>query len=125
MSEKQPIKFVSGKLSDEANPRPRATMDDWERQQVFREMVVSLLRNGPLSHRRRRQIIQYAAALNITPVLAGRLIDEAHRSCPVPIQNRKRAFLSHVWADERSTRSVPAFLALLAIAIVVMVVSAS
>lgn len=54
-------------------------MDAWERQQTFREMVVTLLQNGPLSTRRRRQLVQYAAALKINPVLAGRLIAEARR----------------------------------------------
>jgi len=54
------------------------TMDAWERQQVFREMVARMLRDGPLSARRRRHLVQYAAALDINAVLAGRLIDQAH-----------------------------------------------
>ena len=70
-----------------AEPRPstngqtrgRPTMDAWERQQVFREMVAGQLRNGPLSGLRRRQLVQYAAVLDINAVLAGRLIAQARK----------------------------------------------
>lgn len=55
-------------------------MDAWERQQIFREMVTLMLRNGPLSTRRRRQLVQYAAALNINARLAGRLIEQARKN---------------------------------------------
>lgn len=63
-------------VSDETTA-PRPNMDAWERQQVFGEMVTLMLRNGPLSTRRRRQLVQYAAALHIKAALAGRLIEQA------------------------------------------------
>lgn len=71
------------------NPKPPTadqsaspTMDAWERQQVFREMTVSMLRHGSLSPRRRKILVQYAANLAIKPVLAGRLIEQARRLAP-------------------------------------------
>jgi hypothetical protein len=67
-------------IPDNSNQRkPATTMNAWERQQVFREMVLHQLRNGPLSRRRRKTIVQYAACLGINAVLAGRLVQEAQR----------------------------------------------
>ncbi len=66
--------------------RPRV-MDDWERQQVFRDLVIQLLRNGPLSSRRRQELVRYAAMLGINGVLAGRLVRQARnisRESPPP-----------------------------------------
>jgi hypothetical protein len=57
---------------------PKAKMDDWEKQDIFRQMVVQLLRNGPLSQRRRRILVQFAAGLGLTATQAGRFIEEAH-----------------------------------------------
>ncbi len=52
-------------------------MNAWEKQEIFREMVVQMLRNGPLSQRRRKLIVQYAAGLGLSAIQAGRFIEEA------------------------------------------------
>ncbi len=52
-------------------------MNVWERQQLFRELAVLEMRHGPLTRRRRRQLVQYAACLEINAVQAGRLVEEA------------------------------------------------
>jgi hypothetical protein len=52
-------------------------MDAFERQQIFREMAVGQLRNGPLSTRRRRTLVQFAAGLGINATQAGRLVQQA------------------------------------------------
>lgn len=87
-------------------PAPRSSsrkLDPWESQQIFREMAVSLLGRGTLSSRRRRMLVQYAAALGINAVLAGRLLEQARaeharrvaaavaslRFVPVPVQRPK------------------------------------
>lgn len=57
----------------------RPTMDAWERQQVFGEVVVLELRNGRLSTLRRKRLVQYAATLDISATLAGRLIEQARK----------------------------------------------
>lgn len=54
-------------------------MDAWERQQIFREMVVQQLSNGPLNRNRRRRLVQYAAGLGINATQAGNLIQQAYR----------------------------------------------
>ncbi len=58
-------------------------MDAWERQQIFREMVIQQLRNGPLNRNRRRQLVRYAAGLGINAVQAGHLIQQAHHQANV------------------------------------------
>ena len=63
-------------MNDRDVDRPQV-MDEWERQQVFRDLVVQLLRNGPLSSRRRQELVRYAATLGINGVLAGRLVTQA------------------------------------------------
>ena len=57
--------------------RGGVVMDTWERQDVFREMVAGVLRNGELTVRRRRQLVAYAASLGISAVQAGRLVSQA------------------------------------------------
>ena len=68
-----------------------AEMNAFERQQIFREMVVQQLRNGPLSRIRRRRIVQFAAKLGITAVLAGRLVQEAQRAQPARTSARDKS----------------------------------
>lgn len=46
-------------------------------RRVFREMALWELHNGVLNARRRRRLVQYAAALHLSAVDAGRLIQEA------------------------------------------------
>lgn len=60
--------------------RDAMPMNAWERQQIFREMVVHQLQQGRLSTGRRKRIVQYAACLGIDARLAGRLVQEAHRT---------------------------------------------
>lgn len=71
----------------ETNPR----MDAWEKQQVFRDMVVAVMRDGRMSQRRRRQLVRYAACLDINAVQAGRLVQQAR----------------HVFENERIAAAVP------------------
>ena len=73
----EPLRSTDPLSQETASPRP--AMNAWERQQIFREMVTLMLRNGPLSARRRRHLVQYAAALHINAALAGRLIEQARR----------------------------------------------
>lgn len=47
-----------------------------EGRQIFREMVRAEARNGRLDARRRKRLIQYAAALLLTPVEAGQIVGE-------------------------------------------------
>ncbi len=42
--------------------------------EIFKEMVRAELRNGPLAARRRKRLIQYAAALQLRPLEASRII---------------------------------------------------
>ena len=51
-------------------------LTDSEGRQIFREMVRSEARDGQLSDRRRRRLIQYAAALNLKPLEASRIVTE-------------------------------------------------
>jgi hypothetical protein len=53
---------------------PRLTQE--ESRNIFREMVRGETRNGPLNHRRRKRLIQYAAALELTAVEAGGIVTE-------------------------------------------------
>lgn len=43
---------------------------------IFREMVRAEARNGQLSDLRRKRLIQYAAALQLTPLEASRIVTE-------------------------------------------------
>lgn len=52
-------------------------MSPHDLQTVFREAAKWELSNGSLSQRRRKRLVQYAAALQISAVDAGRLIQEA------------------------------------------------
>lgn len=47
-----------------------------EGRQIFREMVRAEARNGLLDARRRKRLIQYAAALLLTPLEAGQIVTE-------------------------------------------------
>lgn len=47
--------------------------------QIFQGMVRAECRNGALSPLRRRRLIQYAAALQLTPVEAGKIVSEISR----------------------------------------------
>jgi hypothetical protein len=51
---------------------------------IFREMVRGEARNGRLSATRRKRLIQYAAALQLTPVQAGRIVTEVCREFDHP-----------------------------------------
>lgn len=62
-----------------------------EGRTIFREMVRGETRNGPLNARRRKRLIQYAAALELTAVEAGRIVtqvcqEEALRRGETPIE---------------------------------------
>jgi len=50
-----------------------------EGREIFREMVRAETRNGPLSPTRRKRLIQYAAALQLTPMDASRIVSEVTR----------------------------------------------
>ena len=50
-----------------------------EGREIFREMVRAETRNGPLNPIRRRRLIQYAAALKLTPLEASQIIAEVCR----------------------------------------------
>ena len=54
------------------HPMPAA-----QARRVFREMALWELHNGALTARRRRRLVKYAAALHLSAVDAGRLIQEA------------------------------------------------
>lgn len=78
---------------------PKLTQE--EGRTIFREMVRGETRNGPLNTRRRKRLIQYAAALELTAVEAGRIVtevchEEALRRGETPIQ--MPASSSHVVA---------------------------
>lgn len=73
------LTLVPAESGGNADDRPRPTMDAWERQQTFREMVARHLMNGSLTRARRKSIVQYAAMLGINAVLAGRLLEQARR----------------------------------------------
>lgn len=51
-----------------------------ECHQIFKEMVRAELRNGPLAPRRRKRLIQYAAALHLKPLEASRIITSISRA---------------------------------------------
>ncbi len=53
---------------------PKLSRDEGRR--IFREMVRAESRNGQLSDLRRRRLIQYAAALQLTPLEASRIVTE-------------------------------------------------
>ena len=50
-----------------------------EGREVFREMVRAEMRNGYLSPTRRKRLIQYAAAFDLTPIEAGKIVTEVYR----------------------------------------------
>jgi hypothetical protein len=50
-----------------------------EGRQIFREMVRTEARNGRLSDTRRKRLIQYAAALSLTPLDASRIVTDVCR----------------------------------------------
>ncbi|MCH7813546.1 MAG: hypothetical protein IID40_05950 [Planctomycetes bacterium] len=60
-----------------ARTRP---MSRYERHKIFRAMATWELSNGRLSTWRRRQLVRYAASLQISAVEAGRLMQEAIRA---------------------------------------------
>ncbi|GJM26821.1 MAG: hypothetical protein DHS20C16_32360 [Phycisphaerae bacterium] len=51
-----------------------------ESHEIFKEMVRAELRNGPLAPRRRKRLIQYAAALQLRPLEASRIITSISRA---------------------------------------------
>ncbi len=51
-----------------------------ECHEIFKEMVRAELRNGPLAPRRRKRLIQYAAALQLRPLEASRIITSISRA---------------------------------------------
>jgi hypothetical protein len=55
-------------------------MSRFELHAIFREVVLWELANGNLSARRRRRLVQYAAALRISAAEAGQLIQEARQA---------------------------------------------
>ncbi|NOS99159.1 MAG: hypothetical protein HOP29_00855 [Phycisphaerales bacterium] len=73
------LTLVPAPSGENADQRPRPTMDVWERQQLFREMAARQIMNGTLSRHRRKAIVQYAAVLGINAALAGRLLEQARR----------------------------------------------
>ena len=64
-------------LGGDGQARP---MSRFELHHLFREMVRFELHNGELSTWRRRRLVRYAAALEISAVDAGELIQEAVRA---------------------------------------------
>ena len=73
-----PLKFHPGTPVGPFASDPARTMNGWEVQHIFREMVVTELRRSPLNRMRRKRIIQFAAALGINPIQAGKLVQQAH-----------------------------------------------
>ncbi len=67
---------------NQLSPRPTRTrpMSRYERHKIFRAMTTWELSNGRLSTWRRRQLVRYAASLQISAVEAGRLMQEAVRA---------------------------------------------
>ncbi len=51
-----------------------------ECHEIFKEMVRAELRNGPLVPRRRKRLIQYAAALQLRPLEASRIISSISKA---------------------------------------------
>ncbi len=79
----------------QAFSRTAARMNFWERRELFRELVLVQLRQGPLSKKRRRALVQYAAVLGVNAVDAGRLVQQA-----LKIQH---ALKTHQKRQERSS----------------------
>lgn len=52
----------------------------YQRRIIFREMAKAELRGGALGRQRRFRLVQYAAKLRLSAVVAGRLVGEARRS---------------------------------------------
>jgi hypothetical protein len=76
---------------------PKLTQE--EGRTIFREMVRGETRNGPLNQRRRKRLIQYAAALELTAVEAGRIVtqvcqEEAQRRGETLVQARSPLHLA-------------------------------
>jgi hypothetical protein len=57
-----------------------------EGHNIFREMVRGEARNGPLTATRRKRLIQYAAALRLSPMQASRIVTEVCRECAQPTE---------------------------------------
>ncbi len=53
---------------------------DYQRRIIFREMAKAELRSGALGRQRRVRLVQYAAKLRLSAVVAGRLVVEARQS---------------------------------------------
>ncbi|MCH7701124.1 MAG: hypothetical protein IID37_05510 [Planctomycetes bacterium] len=73
---------VNGGPSGSDHRRPDA--DDgyspYQRRIIFREMAKAELRGGALGRQRRFRLVQYAAKLRLSAVVAGRLMGEARQS---------------------------------------------
>ncbi len=54
-----------------------------QRQALFREMVVAEMRRGPMTRRRWRHLVQYAAMLDLSAVEAGEVIGHAREAVGV------------------------------------------
>ncbi len=65
-----------------AHTGPRFSRE--EGREIFREMVRGETRNGPLTERRRRRLIQYAAALDLRPLEASRIVTEVCQEQTLP-----------------------------------------
>jgi hypothetical protein len=71
-----------------------------QRQTLFREMAMAEMRRGPMTRRRWRNLVQYAAMLDLSAVEAGELVGEARESVgvagieaylqPIDIDRRRR-----------------------------------
>jgi len=89
-------------------PRPLHTgpqLSRSEGHQIFKEMVRAELRNGPLAPHRRKRLIQYAAALQLKPLEASRIITSICRveGMESTVEKRQSAPLS--WSNEDSAES--------------------
>ncbi|MCP4251404.1 MAG: hypothetical protein GY778_30580 [bacterium] len=80
------MKFINPDLGpdplNQLSSRPARTrpMSRYERHKIFRAMAAWELTNGRLSTWRRRQLVRYAASLQIPANEAGRLLQEAIRA---------------------------------------------
>ncbi len=72
---------ITGEREQGPSAYPNANgMNLMERRQVYREMVAQLRRNGPLSARRRKTLVQFAACLGLSAMQAGSVVEEVERS---------------------------------------------
>jgi len=58
-------------------PRPTGSFSRQERQTLFRGIAAGEFRRGPMTRDKWRQLVQYAAVLDLTAVEAGELLEEA------------------------------------------------